>query len=128
MMMKHIVRMAMAAGLALAGASFGGLGASAAPVTTGLQATSEAAAAQASSLVAGVAYHRGRHYRRVVYRARPVQYRRAYYPRPIYYRPVRARPIYAPVRYGYGPRCVIRWRTVYTWQGVIQKPVRVCRW
>jgi hypothetical protein len=122
--MKRIVRWMLAAGLCLAA----GQGAVAAPVSTAAGAMTEAARDNQRALTSEVGY-----YHRRVYRTRPVHYRRVYRPRPVYYRPVRYRPVYyaAPVYRRpvyYGPRCYTKWRTVYTWQGIVHKPVRRCHY
>jgi hypothetical protein len=121
--MKRIVRWIMAAGLSLAAVQ----GAVAAPVSTAAAPMTEAARDNQRALTSQVGY-----YHRRVYRHRPVYYRPVYRHRPVYYRPVRYRPVYyRPVRYRpvyYGPRCYTKWRTVYTWQGIVHKPVRRCHY
>lgn len=133
--MKRIVGWFVAAGLCLglAGA------AEAVPVSAGAARIADVAGESQRALVSEVGYRRsyhGRaHYGRPVYRSRHVyhhrrHYARPVYHRPVYYRPVRYRPLYAaPVYYGgygYGPRCYIKVRKVYTWQGLVRKRVRVC--
>jgi hypothetical protein len=124
--MLRIVRWVVAAGLCLAA----GHGAIAAPVSTAAGPMTEAARDSQRALTSEVGYHHRR-----VYRTRPVHYRRVYRPRPVYYRPVyyRQRPVYGhrpvyrrPVNFG--PRCFTKWRTVYTWQGVVHKPVQRCHY
>jgi hypothetical protein len=124
--MKRIVRWVVAAGLCLAG----GHGAIAAPVSTAAGPMTEAARDNQRALTSEVGY-----YHRRVYRTRPVHYRRVYHPRLVYHRPVyyRPRPVYyhRPVYrrpINYGPRCFTKWRTVYTWQGVVHKPVQRCHY
>jgi hypothetical protein len=129
--MKRIVGWFVAAGLCLGLAGV----AQAAPVSAGAARMADVATEGSRALVGEVGYRRGyhrrAHYGRPVYRVRPVYHRR-HYVRPVYYRPVRYRPIYAaPVYYGgygYGPRCYIKIRKVYTWQGLVRKRVRVCNY
>ncbi len=116
--MKRMVSWVIAAGLSLAAATI----AQAAPIAAGAARTVGAVTENSRALLSEVGYRHHRYHRRAYY-GRPV-YRQRYYARPVYYRPAYAAPAY----YGYGPRCFIKTRTVYTWQGVIYKPVRVCRY
>ncbi len=133
--MKRIFAFAVGAGLAL-GAAFA---AQAAPAAAGLSGTSVAASAASNELVTQAqwhgrrgGYHRGGYYRRGY--GRPFAYR-PYRPYRVYgpgfYRPA-YRPIYRPVVrpvYGYGPRCVIRYRAAFDpyYGAWVRRPVRVCR-
>lgn len=127
--MKRILGWFMAAGLCL---GFGSM-AHAAPVSAGLARMTDIAVDGNRALINEVGYHR-RHYHRRVYHGRPV-YRHRHYARPVYYRPVRYRPVFAPPVYaapvyygGYYPRCYIKIRKVYTWQGLVRKRVRICNY
>jgi hypothetical protein len=133
--MKRIVGWIVAAGICL---GLTGM-ATAAPVSAGAARMTEAAADGGRALVAEVGYRRGHHrgYHHRAYHGRPVYrhrvvYHHRHFARPVYYRPVRHRPVYAAPAYyggyGYGPRCYIKIRKVYTWQGLVRKPVRICRY
>ncbi|MGL4437847.1 MAG: hypothetical protein ACRCUE_01105 [Bosea sp. (in: a-proteobacteria)] len=123
--MKRILGWVMAAGLCLGISNM----AQAAPVSAGSARMTDLAAEGSRAMVNEVGYHR-RHYGRGHYGRRV--YHRRHYARPVHYRPVRYRPVYAaPVYYGgygYGPRCYIKIRKVYTWQGLVRKRVRICNY
>ncbi len=138
--MKTMLGLVLAAGLALGGAA----AANAAPFAAAAPRTAEAGASLNKALTTQVGWgHHRRHYRHVhygyrrhyrpvyhrpVHFHRPVYHRPVYYSRPVYYRPVRYRPAYYG-GYGYGPRCVVRYRTARTWDGyLMRRPVRICRW
>ena len=134
--MKRIVGWFVAAGLCL---GFAGIS-QAAPVTAGSAAMTREAVDGSRTLVTDVGYYRRNHrrgYNRHVYYARPVYRHRQVYNRPVFYRPAYQRPVqFAPLYaspvyyggYGYGPRCYIKVRKVYTLQGLRRKHVRVCNY